>query len=394
MQEIKVKPWYKMTELGVIPEDWEVKTFDEVFDITAWWDVKKECFSNIKTDKYRYPIFANAISNKWVYWYSSVYDYTSPSLTITARWWIWYAFPRYENYCAIVRLLVLQPKLDVSVSLISDYVNKYTNFANESTWVPQLTKPQISKYRIICPKYEEQKLIAKNLSDTDELINSLDELIKKKEKLKEWTMQELLTWKRRLPWFSWEWKEKTLKEICFINAWKSKSKFINKLWKYIIVDMWAVSDKWRLIISKFTNYNWDFLKKWDLIMPKDDIWWGFIIWKTAYIDSDNKYVLWDHVFKLTSKKDNSLFLNYMINWFQVNSEIKSKASGSAQIWITKWAVENQIIKLPNITEQKAISEVLSDMDNEIENLKIKRDKYKQIKEWMMQELLTWKTRLV
>ena len=59
-----------------------------------------------------------------------------------------------------------------------------------------------------------------------------------------------------------------------------------------------------------------------------------------------------------------------------------------------WEYQFEKVLMPDYDEQKAISKVLSDMDNEIENLKMKRDKYKKLKEWMMQELLTWKIRLV
>jgi type I restriction enzyme S subunit len=86
---------------------------------------------------------------------------------------------------------------------------------------------------------------------------------------------------------------------------------------------------------------------------------------------------------------------YLINSYLVNTQIKKKVSWSAQLWINKQSVYEQKLIIPSdIKEQEAVAIILSDIDTSISKLKIKKQKYEKIKQWMMQQLLTWKIRLV
>lgn len=173
--------------------------------------------------------------------------------------------------------------------------------------------------RIPLPPLSEQRAIAAVLSDVDALISSLDRLVSKKRAVKTAAMQQLLTGKQRLPGFSGEWEVKSLGEVCSISVGKSKSKYINGGGRYLIVDMGSVSTTGKLISTKRTDYKDDFLNLGDLVMPKDDIGGGNIIGKVAYIDEDNRYVLGDHVYVLKARLGSSLFLSYVINGHDINS---------------------------------------------------------------------------
>lgn len=129
-------------------------------------------------------------------------------------------------------------------------------------------------------------------------------------------------------------------------------------------------------------------------MPKDDIGGGRIIGKVAVIDKNAKYVLGDHVYRLRSKVDDSTFLSYMINSYGINSALRKKVAGSAQLGLSRKSVEVQELKIPSLPEQSSIATILSDMDAEIEALEARRDKTKSVKQGMMQELLTGRIRLV
>ena len=85
-----------------------------------------------------------------------------------------------------------------------------------------------------------------------------------------------------------------------VSAGTSKSAYISAGGQYWIVDMGSVSTEGKLIVSKATNYSSDFLRSGDLVMPKDDIGGGGIIGRVGYIDSDDVYVLSDHVYRLTA----------------------------------------------------------------------------------------------
>lgn len=189
----------KPSELGEIPEDWDVYAIGALFSITAGGDLIKNQFSPIKTDIHPYPIYSNAITNKGLYGYCSTFDYDGECLTITARGGIGHAVERDERFCAIGRLLILSPKQNTNCKYVAEFANQYIEFANESTGVPQLTAPQVAKYSIAMPDFEEQTAIATILSDMDNEIQTLEQRLAKTRQIKQGMMQQLLTGRTRLP---------------------------------------------------------------------------------------------------------------------------------------------------------------------------------------------------
>lgn len=189
----------KDSELGEIPEDWDIYAIGALFSIAAGGDLRKTQFSPIKTDKHPYPIYSNGITNKGLYGYCSTFDYDGEYLTITARGGIGHAIERNESFCAIGRLLVLSSKQNTNCKYVAEFTNQYIEFANESTGVPQLTAPQVAKYNIALPEFEEQTAIADILSDIDEEIQALEQRLAKTRQIKQGMMQELLTGRTRLP---------------------------------------------------------------------------------------------------------------------------------------------------------------------------------------------------
>jgi type I restriction enzyme S subunit len=258
----------------------------------------------------------------------------------------------------------------------------------------QLPVGRFTQLQLAIPTPPEQRAIAGALSDADALIDALGRLIAKKRDLKQATMQQLLTGQTRLPGFHDEWDVRRLGNVFSISAGTSKSAYVVSGGRYWIVDMGSVSTDGRLIVSKGTNYQGDFLKIGDLVMPKDDIGGGNIIGKVGYIDADDTYVLGDHVYCLRAKEGHPLFLAYLINNYQTNTALRRKVIGSAQLGLVRKSVEEQEIPFPLPSEQTAIAEVLSDMDAELAALEQHRDKTRALKQGMMQELLTGRTRLV
>lgn len=179
--------------------DWEVKKLGELYDISAGGDLDINNYSDFMTEKYKYPIYSNGITNKGIYGYSPYSTHIGNSVTVTARGTIGNANYREENYCAIGRLLVLKSKFLIENYMISELINECLEFTHESTGVPQLTSPQISKYDVYLPiDYNEQIAIAKILSDMDSEIKSLQQKLEKYKTIKQGMMQELLTGRIRL----------------------------------------------------------------------------------------------------------------------------------------------------------------------------------------------------
>lgn len=380
--------WYKQTDIWVIPSDWEALELLKIAPLQRWFDI-----INNSIRRWPYPIvYSNWISN-----HHQTYMVKWPGVITWRSGTLWKVHYVTDNYRPHNTSLWVT-NFHNNYPLYIFYLYTYIWFDRFGTWsgVPTLNRNDAHNFRIAIPQNKkEQQAIATALSDIDTCISKLDALITKQQQFKKGTMQQLLTGKKRLPGFDGEWEEVKLWEICSMQAGKSKSQFVHRWWKYVIMDMWSVSTDWKVIDSKKSNLLQDILELWDLVMPKDDIWWGFIIWKTAYINQENKYILWDHVYRLFNFSENSLFISYLINSDFVNSQIKKKVSWSAQLWINKQSVYEQELIIPkDPKEQQAIAQVLSDIDTHIQNLQTKKKKYEKIKLWMMQKLLTGQIRLV
>lgn len=224
------------------------------------------------------------------------------------------------------------------------------------------------------PTKAEQTAIATALSDVDALIASLDKLIAKKRDIKQATMQQLLTGKIRLPGFSGEWKVKTLGEILRVRHGRSQHNVVTNDGKYPIL---ATSGE----IGRTNVYLYD----------KPSV----LIGRKGTIDSpqymDTPFWTIDTLFyteiSVHAYPKFIFYLFHMIDWLRYN-----EASGVPSL--NAATIENIEIRYPSPLEQQAIAAVLSDMDAEIAALEQRRDKTRELKQGMMQELLTGKTRLL
>jgi type I restriction enzyme, S subunit len=261
------------------------------------------------------------------------------------------------------------------------------------TTMPSLNQEIIGSLCVSLPPLPEQKRIAQVLGDVDALIQKLEELIVKKRDIKQASMQELLTGKRRLPGFTGKWETKKLGEIFEISTGKTKSAYINNGGVFFICDMGSVSIDGKLVLSKRTDVEQDLLKIGDLVMPKDDIGGGNIIGKVGYVKYSDTCVLGDHVYRLRSSKEISRFFSYLINSYVINSSLRKKVIGSAQLGLSRSSVVEQEVSFPGLPEQSAIAQVLSDMDSELSRIETRLTKTRDLKSALMQQLLTGRIRL-
>ncbi|MDP3763520.1 MAG: restriction endonuclease subunit S [bacterium] len=381
---------YKQTEVGVIPADWDVK---EMKDFTLSVASGKSKTTNESGD---YPIYGSTgIIGK-----RKQADYSGDKILIARVGANAGTVNKVSGkYCVSDNTLMVTypPEIDINFSyyqLINFRINKIIFGSGQ----PLVTGGQIKSLVFAIPSNKkEQSAIATALSDADALIEKLEKLIEKKKNIKHGAMQELLTGKRRLSGFSAEWEGKKLGDLFSLAASYSKSKFINDGGTYLIMDMGSVSSVGKNISSKRTFLSSDLLKTGDLVMPKDDIGGGNIIGKVAYVDRNDKYILGDHVYKLTAKTPeiSTLFFSYLINSNAVSIRLKKKVAGSAQLGLGRKSVEDEDVDFPkDKDEQISIASVLSDMDTEIEKLESQLTKYQNLKQGMMQVLLTGKIRLL
>ena len=371
----------------------------DLFNLFAGGDIDIEHFSQYKTPIYCFPIYSNSLNNKGLYGYTSVPKYKGNSITITGRGSVGHAEYRKQDFDAIIRLLVLIPKKSnvVNPYYLTQFINQYVSFPLESTGVPQLTVPQIENIEVALPDHTQQVAVAKALSDIDSLLSSIQKLIEKKKAIKQGTMQELLTGKKRLPGFSGEWSKQQLGDICNIVNGGTPSTSIAEFWNGKILwctptDITSCSTKYIYTTeSKITESG---LKASSAtLLPKG----ALLLCSRATIGEvriAGNTICTNQGFKslVVHQNISNEWLYYMVHVLKFN--MLEKAIGSTFLEISKKDLAELDIIVPEFTEQKALAQVLSDMDSEIELLEKKLAKYQQIKQGMMQELLTGRIRLV
>ncbi|WP_339698331.1 restriction endonuclease subunit S [uncultured Marixanthomonas sp.] len=240
------------------------------------------------------------------------------------------------------------------------------------------------------PTLEEQRLIANTLSDTDILIQNLKTLIAKKKAVMQGATQELLTGRKRLKGFTGKWETKTIGDI-------GKVKMCKRIFSYQTTDEGDVpfykigtfgkeanSFISKRLFNEFKN-KYSYPKVGDILISASGTIGRTVVYdgETAYYQDSN--IVW--IANDESLVTNS-FLYYIYNSMKFNTE------GST----IKRLYNNLLLSIsffcPSLQEQKAITQILSDMDSEIEALETQLQKTQNLKQGMMQELLTGKIRLV
>ena len=177
---------------------WQEMRIGDLFDAKAGGDLIQSRYSDIQDNRYPYPIYANGLEQQGLYGFSNYAEEPAGAITITARGTLGQAFYRDTPFVAIGRLLVLNPKISLDTRFFCEYINYSIHFAIESTGVPQLTAPQVSRYLLSVPNEPEQCAIASVLSDMDAEIVALEQRRDKTRAIKQGMMQQLLTGRVRL----------------------------------------------------------------------------------------------------------------------------------------------------------------------------------------------------
>jgi type I restriction enzyme S subunit len=395
-----IPPGYKQTEIGVIPEEWEVFNLSEHFRIYAGGDVPKHSVSNIRSDTHPFPIFANALQDRGLYGFTNERRAKADSVTVTARGYLGHAEYRDEPFFPIVRLLVLEPSGALDARFTAVAINERVKFAFESTGVPQLTAPQIGKHSIAAPPLPEQRAIATALSDVDALLAALDRLIAKQRDLKQAAMQQLLTGQTRLPGFTGKWETKRLGDCLLsrpdygINA--AAVPYSDRLPSYIRIT--DISEHGRYcpdpqVSVNSVNSDQYYLREGDVVFART----GASVGKSyLYEPHDGELVFAGFLIRVRPNPELlvSAFLAAYTTTKPYWSWVRLMSMRSGQPGINGNEFAQLPLLLPPLPEQTAIATVLSDMDLELAALEQRRDKTRALKQGMMQELLTGRTRLL
>lgn len=272
---------------------------------------------------------------------------------------------------------------------------QWVNTISVRSGQPGINGEEYSAYLLPLPSRTEQATIADAISDTDRLISSLQKLIEKKKAIKQGSMQELLTGKKRLPGFYGEWEHVKLKDIIldFIVPMRDKPKDLSGEIPWCRIE--DFNGKYLSKSKSGQGVTFDTVNRMNLkIFPKETL----IVSCSAYLGRcaivKTELITNQTFIGLVAKSNISVeFLFYVMCKEEKNLNLLS--SGTTISYLSREQFEEYLIYIPkDLAEQQSMAQVLSDMDSEIEQLEKKLSKYQQIKQGMMQELLTGRIRLV
>ena len=416
---VEMKSGYKMTEVGVIPEDWEVKNVSESCLIKArigWQGLKK---SEYMSSGDYLLITGTDFDNGQVNWKSCAYVskaryeqdsnikirpqdiLISKDGTIGKVAYLGMIPKAGTLNSGIFVIRANDRKIDqvfLSKIFMSFYFEEFLNRLVAGSTINHLYQKDFVKFCFPLPNSEEQVAIAAAFSDVDSLISALTKKIEKKKAIKQGLMQQLLTGKKRLSGFNDKWKSMLLGDIAEVKDGTHQTpQYVKSGGKpfYSVENVTA---------DDFKNVKHISLEEHKALTSNYRIEKGDVLMTRIGSIGCCKYVDWDvdasfyvslALLKINEKYD-SKFISYLSNIKSFKEEVMLNS--------LVFAIP-QKINLGNISlikvyiptskaEQTAIANILSDCDSEIAALEEKRDKYKEIKQGMMQQLLTGKIRLI
>jgi type I restriction enzyme, S subunit len=391
----KVPKGYKQTEVGVIPEDWQPTNLGSFVMLQRGHDLTHR--DRMRGDV---PVMGSAGQNG----FHDTALVKGPGIVVGRSG----ASFGQAHYCE-QDFWPHNTALYVTDFLGNDrryafYLLRSLDFSRHNTGGAQqsLNRNFIAPIPIAVPPIEEQKLIARALSDIDALIEALEGTIGKKRHIKQGAMQELLC-----PYFNGilknNWSSKKLGELAFITK-LAGFEYTNYFNSYnnggeIIVIRGTNITHNRLSLSDVKNIPAATSNK----LPrsklfKDDLVFAYVgtigpIW---IVDENEKYHLGPNTCKI--RAEDLILPEYLHMYFTsslIEKEILESISTGAQPSLSMTKIRGFQIYYPTtIEEQQAIATILSDMDTEIATLEAKLTKTRQLKQGMMHELLTGRIRLV
>ncbi len=415
---MEVRAGYKQTVVGVIPEDWAVE------DIAAC----AESASGITPARAAAERYFHGGTIPWVKTLdlnNSVIKETDECVTETAlRETSLKLYPAgsvlvamYGGFSQIGRtgylpfpatinqaLTAICPndrKLDSKylIYFLNHHVGYWKSVASSSRKDPNITGNDVRKFPISLPPTKEQRAIATALSDVDALLDGLTRLIAKKRDLKQATMQQLLTGQTRLPGFSGGWQRADLRNLVqtpitdgphmtpmFYDTgvpFLSVNNLVNNC--IDLRDLRYISKEDDQVFAKKCKP-----RKGDVLLGK-----AASVGKVAIVENDFDFNIWSPIalVRAACERINPKFLYYQLLSTDAARQIALLTNSSSQGNIGMGDIERLQISFPDAEEQTAIATLLSDMDAELAALEARLTKTHALKQAMMSELLTGKTRL-
>lgn len=426
---MELRAGYKQTEVGVIPEEWEVATLSAVsrepmqngiFYKPSLKGVGVKLI-NVGDLYVRAPIDSDTLE---------LFDATEKErerfkvedgdLFFTRSSIV----PAGIAYCNIYRTQKIEPVVFDSHVIrmrpdtkkvvpsylfrlcVASVARRYLVSHAKTATMTTIDQGVLGKCPVILPSLPEQCAIAAALSDVDALLAKLDQLIVKKRDIKQAAMQQLLTGKQRLPGFSGEWEVKRLGEVgnCLRGVTykgdSDLSPYDTAHTKRLLRSNNVQNAKVVTTDIQFVN---DTRVSEHQLLRDDDILICMANGSKALVGKAGMFKVSDGYeytfgafmgcFRSNSVESNSSFVFFLFQIGRYRNYINNLLAGSSINNLSPSSIESLEFSIPPLPEQTAIAAVLSDMDAEIAALEARRDKTRNLKQGMMQELLTGRIRL-
>ncbi len=254
---------------------------------------------------------------------------------------------------------------------------------------------------VALPPKAEQAAISAALSDVDALLTKLDQLIAKKRDLKQAAMQQLLPGHLRLPGHAEPWLRVRLGDLFdFRNgvnadkrAYGRGIQFINVLEVITRPHLTADHVPGRVLLARGVQETFA-VRRGDVLFNRTSETQDEVALASAYID-DTPMVFGGFVIRGRPKAQrlDALYAGYGLRAPEVRQQLVARGQGAIRSNVGQSELSAVEIRLPSVREQQAIAAVLSDMDTELAAVEARRDKTRQLKQGMMQALLTGRIRL-
>lgn len=423
---MEVRAGYKQTEVGVIPESWEVSTVGREFSVQLGKMLDAE--KNVGVSK---PY----LGNRSVQWDRIDID-GLPTVPMSrldlnkfrlqkgdllvceggevGRAAIWDA-PLEECYYqkALHRLRPLHefdPRFMAAILRQWSERGVLANYVTQTS-IAHLPRDKFTEVPIPRPSPKEQRAIAAALSDVDALLEGLTRLIAKKRDLKQAAMQQLLTGQTRLPGFSGEWAVKRLGDLFKFSGGYSASRDQLSTEGHCYLHYGDIHGSSKTTID--TKADRQDIPKLDIplkrVSPDSLLADGDVVFVDASEDDEgtSKHVvvvnkgdlpfisgLHTIVAKARTAELAHEYRRYCFQTAAIRQQFMFYAVGTKVSGISKTNIVKLTLPVPSVPEQTAIAAVLSDIDAELSALVARCDKTRDLKQAMMQELLTGRIRLV
>ena len=370
---MELKPGYKQTEIGVIPEDWDAVDLYNVCTMKSGEGITSKRVDNCSP----YPCYGgNGLRG-----FTTRYTHDGSFALIGRQGALCgNVVPAEGQFFASEHAVVVSARQGVDIRWLTYVLGRmHLNRYSESSAQPGLSVSKVLKLPLAFPPIEsEQCAIATALSDADALLDGLDRLIAKKRDLKQAAIQQLLTGKTKLPGFEGEWEVKLLGDLL---TYERPDRYIVTSTSYSSQGDIPVLTANKAFILGYTTETSGICTDLPAIVFDD-------------FTTDNKFAtipfkVKSSAIKILRPRNDRTNLRFLFEQMQM---IRFPVGEHKRHYISDY--QNIKLPIPEYDEQFAVISILSDMDAEISALEQRRNKAKDIKQAMMQDLLTGKTRLV